>query len=86
MLEDWIDWFIDKYDIKLCDLYYEPYNMKRTGCCGCPYNIEIQKDLDMMRELLPIEYNKANLIWKPVYDEYKRIGYRLKEKENKDGL
>lgn len=79
MNDEWINWLVENKNIKLCDLYYEPYNFKRTGCCGCPYNIHIQNDLEMMKELLPCEYFKANHIWKPVYEEYKRIGYRIKK-------
>lgn len=78
--DEWIDWFIQEHGIKLCDLYYEPYNFTRTGCMGCPYNIHIQESLETMRVLLPDEYRKATTLWKPVYDEYKRIGYRIKEK------
>lgn len=29
--EEWEEWFINKYQIKLCKLYYPPYNFKRTG-------------------------------------------------------
>lgn len=82
--DDWENWFVDKYNIRLCDLYYEPYNFKRTGCKGCPYNLELQKDLNMMAKLLPKEREQCELIWKPVYDEYRRIGYRLR-KEEQDG-
>ena len=39
--EDWEDWFIDKYQIRLCDLYYPPFNFKRTGCKGCPYSLSL---------------------------------------------
>ena len=77
--DEWIDWFVNEYNIKLCDLYYEPYNFKRTGCMGCPYNIKIKDSLKTMKQLLPDEYRKATTLWKPVYDEYIRIGYRLKE-------
>lgn len=77
--DEWEDWFIAKYNVKLCKLYYHPYNFKRTGCKGCPYNLELQKDLDIMKELLPNEYKQCEIIWKPVYDEYRRIGYRLKK-------
>lgn len=46
---------------------------------GCPYNIKIKNSLKTMKQLLPDEYRKATILWKPVYDEYIRIGYRLKE-------
>lgn len=29
--DDFENWFIDKYNIQLCKLYYEPFNFKRTG-------------------------------------------------------
>lgn len=76
---DFISFFINKYNIKLCKLYYPPFNLERTGCKGCPFNKYLQRDLDMMRELLPKEYKQCETIWKPVYDEYRRIGYRLRK-------
>ena len=79
--EDFMDWFIKKYNIKLCELYYHPYNFKRTGCKGCPYDRYLKKDLKIMEKLLPSEFNQCNVIWKKVYDEYKRIGYRLDKEE-----
>lgn len=79
MKNDWIDEFINQYNIKLCVLYNEPYNFNRTGCLGCPYNVHIQRDLETLEKLLPKEYDKAMRLWKPVYDEYRRIRYRIKE-------
>lgn len=76
--EEWENWFISKYNIRLCELYYPPYNFKRTGCKGCPFNIKLQEELDIMKDLLPNEYKQCEIIWKPIYDEYRRIGYRLK--------
>lgn len=29
--DEWCEWFKEKYNIRLCDLYYPPYNFKRTG-------------------------------------------------------
>jgi 3'-phosphoadenosine 5'-phosphosulfate sulfotransferase (PAPS reductase)/FAD synthetase len=77
--KEWERWFIQKYDIKLPILYYPPYNFERTGCKGCPYNIKLEKDLDMLARFLPNERKQCEIIWKPVYDEYRRIGYRLKK-------
>lgn len=77
--EEWEEWFIEHYDIKLCKLYYPPYNFKRTGCKGCPFSLDLQKQLDVMEKLLPNEYKQCEIIWKPVYDEYRRIGYRLRK-------
>lgn len=75
--DEWEEWFINKYDIKLCKLYYAPYHFYRTGCKGCPFALELQKQLDVMEKLLPAERKQCEAIWKPVYEEYRRLGYRL---------
>ncbi|MCQ2081647.1 MAG: phosphoadenosine phosphosulfate reductase family protein [Lachnospiraceae bacterium] len=79
--EEWMDEFIKANNVKLCDLYYEPFNFQRTGCVGCPFNKKLQESLDILKVLVPDEYKRANIIWKPVYDEYIRIGFRLKNIE-----
>lgn len=76
--KDWEKWFIEKYNVRICDIYKPPYNFERTGCKGCPYNLNLQKDLEIMGDFFPNEYKQCETIWKPVYDEYRRIGYRLK--------
>lgn len=85
---EWENDFIKRYNVQLCELYYPPYNLIRTGCKGCPYSREIQDVLNMLYKLLPNEYYQCLHLWKPVYDEYIRIGYRLKyyphEKELND--
>lgn len=78
---EWIDWFVDKYKIKLCRLYYPPFSFKRTGCKGCPFSINLQEQLEIMEKYLPSERKQCELLWKPVYGEYRRIGYRLKKNE-----
>lgn len=75
--DEWENWFIAKYNIKLCELYYEPYNFKRTGCKGCPFSLDLEKQLEVMERLMPNEAKQCEIIWKPVYDEYRRIGFRL---------
>lgn len=35
--DDWMEWYIKERNIKLCKLYYPPYNFQRTGCKGCVY-------------------------------------------------
>lgn len=74
---EFIEWYIKRNDIKLCKLYYAPFNFKRTGCKGCPYNIKLQSQLDIMEKYLPDEKRQCESIWGPVYDEYRRIKYRL---------
>lgn len=79
--KEWEDWFIDKYNIELCDIYKPPYNFKRTGCKGCPFSLRLQEQLDTMQKYFPSEREQCEAIWKPVYAEYRRIGYRLKNEE-----
>lgn len=76
--DGFINYLIKKYDIKLCELYYPPYNFRRTGCKGCPFALELQRQLDVMANLMPQEYRQCERIWAPVYAEYRRIGYRLR--------
>ncbi len=81
--KEWERWFIEKYNIELCELYGPKWNLNRTGCLGCPFNRELEKELSMMEnypEAFPGERKKAELIFGPVYSEYRRIGYRLKDK------
>lgn len=77
--KEWEDWVIDKYNIEISDIYKEPYNLKRTGCKGCPFCVKLQDELDMLEKYFPEERKQCEIIWKPVYDEYRRIGYRLKK-------
>ena len=77
--KDWENWFTEKYSIKLPILYYPPYNSDRTGCKGCPFGLHLQQELDTLQKYFPGERKQCELIWKPVYDEYRRLGYRLKK-------
>lgn len=79
--EDFENWIIKKNNIKLCKLYYDPFNFKRTGCKGCPFALELQEQLTIMNNYLPNEREQCEMIWEPVYKEYRRIGYRLKQEE-----
>lgn len=78
MNKEWENWFIDTYNIDVCDIYKPPYNFVRTGCKGCPFAKNIQEELVTLDKYFPNERKQCELIWKPVYDEYRRIGYRLK--------
>lgn len=81
--KEWEEWFINTFNVAICDIYKPPYNFKRTGCKGCPFSRDIQAQLDIMQEYFPEEKRQCELIWKPVYTEYRRIGYRLRKD---DGL
>ena len=77
--KEWEEWFIEKYNVELPSLYYPPFNFQRTGCIACPFSITLQKELDKLDEFLPQEKKIAEAIWKPVYAEYRRLGYRLRK-------
>ena len=77
--KEWENWFISEYKIDLPILYYPPYNFGRTGCKGCPFNIYLQDELDVLAQYFPNERKQCEIIWKPVYSEYRRLGYRLKK-------
>lgn len=79
LTKSWEDWFISEYKIELPVLYYPPYNFERTGCKGCPFAKDLQHELDILKTLLPAEAKQCEYIWKPVYDEYRRLGYRLRK-------
>lgn len=74
-------WFIEKNEIRLCKLYYSPYSFNRTGCKGCPYALGLEAELAKLATYFPKERAQCEAIWKPVYDEYRRIGYRLSKCE-----
>lgn len=80
--KEWEEWFIKEYGIDISDLYKPPYNFDRTGCKGCPFAIHLQKELDILEEYFPNERKQCEIIWKPIYDEYRRLGYRLKSPYN----
>ena len=80
----WENWFISKYNIAISDIYKDPYNRERTGCKGCPFAIDLQEELDMLEKFFPEERKQCEIIWKPVYDEYRRLGYRLRKDRTKE--
>lgn len=75
--KEWENWLIDTYNITICNIYKPPYSFDRTGCKGCPFNPRLQESLDVLAQFFPAERRQCEEIWKPVYAEYRRIGYRL---------
>lgn len=80
--KEWENWFIDAYNVNICDIYKEPYNFERTGCKGCPFALHLQRELDILNEFFPNERKQCEYIWEPVYSEYRRLSYRLKDGDN----
>ena len=78
---EWEEWFIKGFDIQICDIYKPPYNFTRTGCKGCPFALKLQNELDTLEKFFPAERKQCEAIWKPVYEEYRKLGYRLRDIE-----
>lgn len=84
--KEWEEEFIKRENIELCELYKPPLNFKRIGCVCCPFGVDLQQELNLLYRFLPNEYYKAINVWKPVYDEYVRLGYRLKYYPHEKGV
>lgn len=83
---EWEDWYIKERQIKLAELYYPPYSFDRTGCLCCPFALDLQNQLDILEKVAPDEKKRAEWLWKKVYSEYRRIGYRLRKEDLKQPL
>ena len=81
--KEWEEWFIKEFEVQICDIYKPPFNFTRTGCKGCPFALKLQNELDTLEKFFPSERKQCEAIWKPVYEEYRRLGYRLKDKQEK---
>lgn len=79
--KEWEEWFIKEFEVQICDIYKPPFNFTRTGCKGCPFALKLQNELDTLEKFFPSERRQCEAIWNPVYEEYRRQGYRLKEIE-----
>ena len=51
---------------------YTEYGLKRTGCCGCPYNKDFESDLEIIKQYEPKLYKAVNNIFHDSY-EYTRL-------------
>jgi hypothetical protein len=38
--------------------------------------LHLQEELDTIEKFFPAERKQCEYIWKPIYEEYRRIGYR----------
>ena len=77
--DEFIERMVSEYAIPLCQLYYSPFNFKRTGCRMCVYNIHLQEEIDTLTKFAPEERRAGEYIFAPVLAEYRRLGYRLRK-------
>lgn len=71
--EEDIDQFISEYNVPLSRAYTE-FGMKRTGCMGCPFSLNVASNLEYLFYHEPNRY-KASLHW--LKDVYIAQGVRL---------
>ena len=58
---------------------YEVYGMKRTGCCGCPFNLDIALDLQIMSQYEPNLYIACMNVFGLAYELTDRFNCRRKK-------
>ena len=58
---------------------YEVYGMKRTGCCGCPFNLNIADDLQAMFEYEPRLFKACMSVFGQAYELTDRFNCRRKK-------
>lgn len=58
---------------------YEVYGMKRTGCVGCPFNLNIADDLQAMYEYEPQLYKACMNVFGQAYELTDRFNCRRKK-------
>ena len=63
---------------------YEVWGFKRTGCAGCPYNSNFEKDLTVIERYEPKIYKAINNIFKDSY-EYTRAYLKFREEQKQAG-
>ena len=73
-----IFWYKDQTKQLYDDFYgvqhskcYSQYGLKRTGCAGCPYGRDFEKELEIISKYEPKLYKAVNKIFKDTY-EYTR--------------
>ncbi len=80
------DWYIEKRRIKLCLQIKAIWTTFAAGSSKVKRWIIKFTQLDTLEQLLPSEKKQCENLWKVIYDEYRRIGYRLRKNDNQLAL
>lgn len=69
-----IFWFKKEDKESYCKIFnvthsdcYTQYGLTRTGCAGCPYNTNFEKELEIIKEYEPMLYRCVNNIFSDSY-------------------
>lgn len=60
---------------------YTEYGLKRTGCAGCPFGRDFEKELQIIEKYEPRLYNAVNAIFKESYEYTRKYKEFVKQKE-----
>ena len=71
-----------RFNIKQSALYYEPWNLKRSGCSCCPYGKDFEHELELTAIYEPNLYKSVNNIFGDSY-KYTRM-YREFQKKMRE--
>lgn len=75
------------YGLRYSDCY-EVYGMRRTGCCGCPFNSRFEEDLEIVKQYEPQLYKAAIAIFGKSYEytrAYRKFRDAFKRAKRKGG-
>ena len=80
-------WFVDSDKAEYDEIFgithsecYSCYGLKRTGCAGCPFGKDFEKELEIIREYEPKLYGAVNKIFGASY-EYMRQYYEFRNQK-----
>lgn len=77
----------EHYGLRYSDCY-EVYGMKRTGCCGCPFNSRFEEELEVVKKYEPQLYKAAISIFGKSYEyprAYRKFRDEFKRAKRKGG-
>ena len=63
---------------------YTMYGMKRTGCCGCPYGRDFEKELEIIQKYEPKLYKACINIFGQAYEYTRKYREFVKERKAKE--
>ena len=83
-------WFVDSDKAEYDEIFklthsecYSCYGLKRTGCAGCPFGRDFEKELEIIREYEPKLYGAVNKIFGASY-EYMRQYYAFRKQKEEE--
>ena len=71
------------YSVEYSDCY-KSYGLKRTGCAGCPFGRDFEKELDIIQMYEPKLYKAVNYIFKYSYEYTRKYHEFCREMNSKN--